>query len=278
MACSLGKSHVCCTRVEHLSVKAAGGYILKDVNLHLHCGELTAIVGRNGAGKSTLIKALLGDVPHSGRVIFEGERCARNCPDDRTANHSLHCTCRDRVPYTTTHPRFGYVPQSFYIAPASPVCVADLVLSCVSKRPVWLWQRKRERQLVHDVLSCTNAQHLAASPLSVLSGGEVQRVMLALAINPLPDVLLLDEPVSAQDSAGLSGFYALVSSIRRDYDITILLVSHDLELVAHHADRVVFINGCNATVGSVADVYHSRAFIDTFGHVALHQRSDAGDE
>lgn len=276
MACTLGKSHVCCTRIEHLSVKAAGGYILKDVNLHLHCGELTAIVGRNGAGKTTLIKALLGDVPHTGRVIFEGERCAKNCPDDRTANHELHCTCRQKVTYTTTKPVFGYVPQSFHLEGGSPICVADLVLSCVSRRPVWLWQRKRDYTRVKEVLSCTNAQHLAASRLSQLSGGEVQRVMLALAINPVPDVLLLDEPSSGVDRAGVRSFYELVSSIRRDYDITILLVSHDLDLVAHHADRVVFINGCAATVGSVAEVYQRSDFIDTFGQLSLPQRAATG--
>lgn len=273
MACTLGRSHVCCTRVEHLSVKAADGYILKDVNLHLHCGELTAIVGRNGAGKTTLIRSLLGDVPHSGRVIFEGERCARNCPDDRTANHSMRCTCHDKVTYTTTHPAFGYVPQGFHIAPGSPICVSDLVLSCVSKRPVWLCApRTKERERVKAILSCTNVQHLASSRLADLSGGEVQRVMLALAITPVPDVLLLDEPSSGVDRAGVRSFYELVSSIRRDFDITILLVSHDLDLVARHADRVVFINGSAAIVGTVDDVYNRGDFIDTFGRIVLPQR------
>ena len=271
MSCTLGKSHVCCTRVEHLSVRAADGYILKDVNLHLHCGELTAVVGANGAGKTTLIRSLLGDVPHSGRVVFEGERCKRNCRERCPANHSLHRTCPHKVAYTTTKPRLGYVPQSFHIEAGSPICVADLVLSCLSRRPVWLWQRNRDRQRVRDVLSCTNVQHLATSRLSDLSGGEAQRVMLALAINPVPDVLLLDEPASGVDRSGVRSFYELVSSIRRDCDITILLVSHDLDLVARHADRVVFINGSAAIVGSVADVYHRGDFIDTFGPVPLPQ-------
>ena len=87
MPCLVGKSHVCCTRIENLSVKAGGEYILKDINLHLHCGELTAIVGRNGAGKTTFMKALLNTIPHSGNIIFEGERCAGNCGKDHTTDH-----------------------------------------------------------------------------------------------------------------------------------------------------------------------------------------------
>ena len=277
MACTLGKSHVCCTRIEHLSVKAAGGYILKDVNLHLHCGELTAVVGANGAGKTTFIRSLLGEVAHTGRVVFEGQRCERNCPDDRTANHEMRCPCRKKVSYTTTKPRFGYVPQLFHIEEGSPVCVEDLVLSCISRWPVWLCQRKKDEQRVRDVLSCTNVQHLAKTRLSALSGGQVQRVMLALAINPVPDVLLLDEGSSGIDRAGVRSFYELVSSIRRDWDITILLVSHDLDLVARHADRVVFINGSSAIVGSVSQVYQRQDFIDTFGSVPLPKKASSWD-
>lgn len=85
---------------------------------------------------------------------------------------------------------------------------------------------------------------------------------------------MLDEPVSGVDRTGLKSFYELVSSIRRDYDITVLLISHDLDLVARHADRVVFINNSGAIIGKVEDVYGNKEFIDVFGHIELPEDSD----
>jgi len=247
MACIFGKKHVCCTRIEHLGVIAGKEEILRDVNLHLHCGELTAIVGRNGAGKSTFMKALLDVIPHTGTISFESERKSRF--------------------FSTTKPRFGYVPQSLAVDEASPVSVEDLVLSCVSKKPVWLPHSKADKKTAYEILRMTNAQTLANKRVCDLSGGEIQRVMLSLAINPVPDILLLDEPVSGVDKTGLKDFYDLVSSLRRDYDITILLITHDLDLVAKHADRIVFINNSNAISGTVREIYSSKEFIQIFGRI-----------
>ncbi len=279
MPCLIGKQHVCCTRIAGLSVKAGNDYILKDINLHIHCGELTAIVGRNGAGKSTFMKALLNTIPHTGTVIYEGERCAGHCGKDRTSDHDRFCTCHKKIPYTTTKPVFGYVPQSLSVEQGTPTSVEDLVLSCISRRPAWLPHRKKDKEKVAEILKSTNAHELASRRVCDLSGGELQRVMLALAIHPVPDILLLDEPVSGVDRTGLKSFYQLVSSIRRDYDITVLLISHDLDLVAKHADRVVFINNSSAIIGRVDEVYANRDFIDVFGNVeTASDRNDGGDE
>lgn len=279
MPCLIGKQHVCCTRIAGLSVKAGNDYILKDINLHIHCGELTAIVGRNGAGKSTFMKALLNTIPHTGTVIYEGERCAGHCGKDRTSDHDRYCTCHKKIPYTTTKPVFGYVPQSLSVEQGTPTSVEDLVLSCISRRPAWLPHRKKDKEKVAEILKSTNAHELASRRVCDLSGGELQRVMLALAIHPVPDILLLDEPVSGVDRTGLKSFYQLVSSIRRDYDITVLLISHDLDLVAKHADRVVFINNSSAIIGRVDEVYANRDFIDVFGNVeTASDRNDGGDE
>ena len=95
--------------------------------------------------------------------------------------------------------------------------------------------------------------------------------MLSLAITPVPDILLLDEPVSGVDRTGLKDFYDLVSSLRRDYDITILLITHDLDLVAKYADRIVFINNSNAVSGTVKDIYSSKEFIQVFGRFDLQE-------
>ncbi len=267
--CTLGRKSVCCTRIENLKVKIGKDTILEDINLHLHCGELTAVVGKNGAGKSTFMKALLNVIPHTGRIIFEGEKCNGNCGKEHTANHSEFCNIQTSTRFVTSKPRFGYVPQSLSVDQDSPVSVEDLVLSCTTKRPVWMRHRKQDREKVLRILATTKAEHLATSRVSTLSGGELQRVMLALAINPLPDILILDEPVSGVDHVGLKHFYELVSSLRRNYDITILLVSHDLDLVAQHADKVIFINDRKAYSGSVEKIYGREDFKEAFGHFAL---------
>jgi zinc transport system ATP-binding protein len=242
-------------------VRASGETILDDVNLHIHCGELTAIVGRNGAGKTTFLRALLDEMPHTGSITFERERSAAG----------ISVTAPKK-------PKFGYVPQRLAVAPGSPVSVEDLVLSCVSKYPVWLPRRAKDKERVKKILSATNTQNLAERKAGDLSGGEIQRVMLALAISPLPDILLLDEPVSGVDRNGLKVFYNLVSSLRRDYDITILLVSHDLDLVARHADRVVLINRNVSASGTPQEVYSSKPFIETFGHIVIDDEANAVTE
>lgn len=234
--------HICCTRIEHLSVKVGEEIILDDVNLHIHCGELTAIIGRNGAGKTTFLRTLLNEIPHSGEIHFMKDGCG--------------CTSK---------PRFGYVPQKLEVAQDSPVSVGDLILSCLSRRPVWLPRRKKDKLLIQEVLSITESQALENKRVCDLSGGEIQRVMLALAIRPLPDILLLDEPVSGVDRAGLAVFYELVSDLRNKHDITILLISHDLDLVAKHANKVVLIDRKVAAQGTPDEVYNSPAFTKIFG-------------
>lgn len=236
------EGHICCTKIEHLSVKSNGEFIIEDINLHIHCGELTAIIGRNGAGKTTFLRTLLDEVPHSGEIHFmkDGKGC-------------------------TSKPKFGYVPQRLEVAPDSPVSVGDFVLSCLSTRPVWLPRRKKDKNLINQILSVTGTQHLESRRLCELSGGELQRVLLALAINPVPDILLLDEPVSGVDRAGLSVFYELVSELRHSHDITILLISHDLDLIKKHADKVVLIDKKIVAQGTPDEVYLSSTFAEVFG-------------
>lgn len=244
--------HVCTTRIDSLSVVANGEKILSDVNLEIKCGELTAIVGRNGAGKTTFLKALLGEIPHTGTITYERG----------TTPGGLKVA-------PTKKPVFGYVPQRLFVSPGSPVSVEDLVLCCVSSWPVWLPRRRGDAARVEKILSSANAQSLSRRRVGDLSGGEIQRVMLALAINPLPDILVLDEPVSGVDRRGLRDFYELVNALRHDYDVTILLVSHDLDLVAEHADRVVLIDRGVAAEGTPEDVYEDPRFIETFGRVGF---------
>lgn len=241
--CDKCGSGLCCTKIQDFGVTIGKAEILKNVNLHIHCGDLTALIGANGAGKSTLIKALLGDIPHYGHITFVdgNEKIARK-------------------------PKMGYVPQKLDFDYSSPVSVIDIFCAVLNDRPVWLSSSKKARQKVLESLSLVNGEYLIDKRLGVLSGGELQRVLLALALEPIPDILLLDEPVSGIDQNGLKLFYNTVSNLRKNYDLSIILVSHDLHLVSKYADRVAFIN--NKTIeccGTPEEVFSNNKVIDVFG-------------
>ncbi len=232
----------CCTRIQNFSVKAGKTEILKDVNLHLHCGEMTALIGPNGAGKSTLLKAILGEIKHEGTLVFAGS-------DGKSAGRPL----------------VGYVPQQLEFDTAAPVSVKDLFISCMGNKPAWYRTSEHFEQRISDCLARVRAEGLINRRLGALSGGELQRVLLALALEPMPQLLLLDEPVSGVDRKGLEVFYEIVSKIREKYDLTIILVSHDLDLVKKHADRVVLLNKTVILNGAPGQVYSDRKLHETFG-------------
>jgi zinc transport system ATP-binding protein len=239
--CYQSSCGLCCTKIENFGVKAGNNVILSDINLHIHCGELTAIIGPNGAGKSTLLKALLGEVPHTGTISF------------------MQCEGNAVKP-----PVMGYVPQSLSLDFSSPTSVLDLFLSCRSVFPAWLIKPKKEVEIIRERLSRVKADHLLPRRLGALSGGELQRVLLALALDPVPEILLLDEPVSGIDQNGLELFYETVSAVRKAYDLSIILVSHDLDMVRKYADRVVLLSRTVLKVGTPDEVLESANFYDVF--------------
>ncbi|WP_298196739.1 metal ABC transporter ATP-binding protein [Desulfosporosinus sp.] len=235
--------NLCCTKINNFGVKRSGIEILKDVNLHIHCGDLTAVIGPNGAGKSTLLKAILGEISHSGELQF------------LDANNN-----------GTTRPSMGYVPQKLDLDSTSPTSVLDLFAAAHTNLPIWFSYPKKIRERVRESLARTHGEHLINKRLGELSGGELQRVLLALALDPIPHLLLLDEPVSGIDQKGLELFYETVSILRKNYDLSIILVSHDLNLVAEYADRVAFVN--NKTIeccGTPQEVFTNEKVIQTFG-------------
>jgi zinc transport system ATP-binding protein len=221
----------CCTKVVKLGVSIGGHILLEDINLHLHCGQLTAVVGPNGAGKTTLLKAVLGEVPYTGHVHFLDSGRQR----------------RDR-------PLIGYVPQRLDYDSTAPLSVMDLFTCSGSRWPLWLWPRPATARSAIESLAAVQAGHLADKTIGQLSGGELQRVLLALAISPVPDILLLDEPVAGIDAAGTELFYEMVSELRSRYHLSIILVSHDLASVALYADRVVYLNRSVISQGAPAAV------------------------
>lgn len=232
----------CCTKIQGFSVKIGKTEILKNVNLHLHCGELTAIIGPNGAGKSTLLKSILGEIKHEGTITFAG------------ANDNI-----------TRRPIVGYVPQQLQFDTAAPISVQNLFASCIGNKPAWYKPSKDTSQKILKCLSRVQAEDLINKRLGSLSGGELQRVLLALALEPMPQLLLLDEPVSGVDRKGLEVFYEIVSKVRELYDLSIILVSHDLDLVKKHADRVVLIDETVILNDTSEKVFNDKRLFDTFG-------------
>ncbi len=230
-----------CIKLIDVSVSFGDKEVLHDINLHIHCGTMTAIIGRNGAGKSTLVRALAGEIPYGGSLEF-----------------------RTREDGNTSRIRIGYVPQTINIDPAIPVSVADLLTVYHGKRPVFL---PGSRDEIKKALEVFDAADLIDEPVGKLSGGQLQRVLLANAIMGDPDLLLLDEPVSGIDKVGMDIFYEKITYLKEHFDLAVVLVSHDLDYVAKHADRVVLLDESILKSGSPREVYDSDEFRGVFGDV-----------
>lgn len=233
----------CSTEIRNLGVKRHGAQILHDVNLDVHHGEILALIGQNGAGKSTLLKALLGRMPYTGTIVF-----------------------RDHSGVPLKDPHIWYVPQNLAFDRNTPVTVLDLLCADTSAFPVWLGHKKARRARAEQMLTRVGGSlSLLPKRLGALSGGELQRVLLAFALDPMPDLLLLDEPVSAVDRRGIELFYDLVTHMRREHAMPIILVSHDLSHVMKYANRAALIDHTVVVSGPVAEVMHTDPVQEAFG-------------
>ena len=230
----------CCLRVQNLSVCIGGDNILKDVNLHVHCGEMVALIGPNGAGKSTFLKAILGQREYDGIIAF-------SAPGERSRK-----------------PRIGYVPQSPAFDPSDPVSVADLFACCQSRRPAFLGLSKAARKDILEMLDMVHGADLIDKRVGTLSGGELQRVLLALALEPMPNILILDEPLSGVDVEGMQSLMDMLDEIRKTCDLSILMTTHDFSMLPRYADQVVLIDHGIKIKGSPETVLNSEEFRTAF--------------
>ena len=232
--------HSCCLRIEDLNVKIGNDSILENINLHVHCGEMVALIGPNGAGKSTLIKSILGQQEYSGIISFsvpgQGDRKMK----------------------------IGYVPQTPKFDCSDPVSVADLFACCMSKRPTFLGISKKMRQTILECLERVHGEDLIDRRIGALSGGELQRVLLALALEPLPNILILDEPLSGVDVEGMETLMEMLDEIRKVYDLSILMITHDFGMLRTYADQVVLMNHTILRNGSAQEVLESETFFNVF--------------
>jgi zinc transport system ATP-binding protein len=146
--------------------------------------------------------------------------------------------------------------------------VLDIFSALLSDRPIFLKRNKEIKKRVVECLHKVKSEDLIDRQLGVLSGGELQRVLLALALEPMPDILLLDEPVSGIDQNGLKLFYETVLDLKKNNNLAIILVSHDLNIVKEKADKIAFIN--NKTIeclGTSEEVFGNAKVIQVFGRV-----------
>ena len=233
-----------CTKINNISVKIGKDVILKDVNIHIHCGKITVIIGRNGAGKTTLLKAILGEVEHTGNIIFVDQK--------------------DNI---TKKIKIGFVPQSINVEKHMPTTVYDFFASCITHIPVFLKKDKKIYNEIKEQLRIFGAEELIDKSIGDLSGGELQRVLIAIATKPVPNLLILDEPVSGIDRNGTKDFYEILSNLKKQYDMSIILVSHDLDLVKKYADRVILLDKEVVKEGTAEEVFKSDEFIERFGEI-----------
>lgn len=230
-----------CIKINHLGVKFGEQVVLKDVNLHIHCGSLNAIIGKNGAGKSTLVRAILKDVPTEGTIEY-----------------------RDTKNGEIKDLKIGYVPQSVNIEKNMPLSVYDLIASYEYHYPVFLPKNKRIYEEIKKHLETFEAADLIDKQVCNLSGGQLQRVLLSMAIMDKPKLLLLDEPVSGIDKNGMELFYKTITYLKDHYDLAIILISHDLDYVKKYADHVVLLDQTVLIQGTVKEVFESEAFHSVF--------------
>lgn len=242
------ENHTHRIELHNVSVVRYGVKIVENVSAEMRCGEITALIGPNGAGKSTLLRAIAGLIPHEGEIHF--------CTED---------TCG------SGRPRIGYIPQTLEFDRGIPMTVLDFLTMKEQRMPLWFGHRKEAIESAKRGLEWAGASHLVNKQLGKLSGGEMQRVMLAFALIGEPDVILMDEPVSGVDASGEEIFIELLKKLQSEKHFTVVLVSHDLSVVNKHTDYVICLNRRVVGQGRTIEVLTPENIQKLYGvHSAIH--------
>ncbi|HUH96955.1 MAG TPA: metal ABC transporter ATP-binding protein [Anaerolineales bacterium] len=230
---------------ENVTVALGGNTILESISARIPQGSCTAIVGPNGAGKTTMLLALLGEVPYTGGIQISRADEGR-------------------------HLRIGYVPQRLQFDRGMPLTVLEFMVMGWQRSPLWFGVRRSYRERALELLASVKADGLERRRIGALSGGEMQRMLLALALGQVPDLLVLDEPASGVDFQGEHVFCELLDKLRCERGFTQLMVSHDLPTVTHHATHVICLNRKVAAEGSPREVLTAETLTAIFGiHMGL---------
>lgn len=233
--------------IENLCVKLNNHHIIENITFSVEEGSIVAIIGPNGAGKTTLVKALLGLLPHAaGSISFFGH----------SGKHK------------NSRPKVGYVPQRLQFDRTFPLTVSELLSFTVP--PIYSFpfrKKKKEKEYIHKLLEMVGVQDLAERSIGRLSGGELQRVMIAKAIVNNPKILFLDEPASGVDIEGQERFYDLIRRLNKEQGLTVILISHDLNIVYRFADNVLCMNRKLICSGKPAEALTDEVIKSVYGEM-----------
>ncbi|CAK8714661.1 MAG: metal ABC transporter ATP-binding protein [Candidatus Electrothrix sp. AX5] len=215
--------------IDNLSVSLRGNRILEDINLRVKKGHIHALTGPNGAGKTTLMRSVMGGMPHKGTIRFLFRESSR----------------------------VGYVPQFLEFDHSVPITVFDFLFLMLKKVPIFLARRSAVRAEIEELLSATDCAHLIDRCVGQLSGGEFRRILLAQALRPKPELLLLDEPASNIDEVGIRHFEEMLINLREEQGITILMVCHSMNMISRICDSVTAVNRTIFYDGPVKGLDHA---------------------
>lgn len=218
---------------------AYGDYVaIEDISFDVKKGQAVALIGPNGSGKTTVLRAILGLLPvRAGKIRIDG--------------------------------KVGYVPQRFSFDPDFPLTVREFMhLNDGNTTAVKVLEKVKEVGLMPSILDAR---------LGHLSGGQLQRILVAQAILHEPDLLILDEPASGIDVAGEATFYDTIRHLKEEHDTTILLVSHDLAVVSNFVDQVVCVNRKLMCSGPPASALTEDVLNEVFGrHTSVYPHRGHG--
>jgi zinc transport system ATP-binding protein len=233
--------------VENLCVKANEMHLLENITFSIKQGRVVAIIGPNGAGKTTLVKAILGLIPYQqGSVLIYGHPIG---------NGDLSS-------------KVGYVPQKLDFDRSFPMTVSELLHFTVPPAfSLPFLKRKKEDDHIDSLLEIVGAQDLKNRGIGSLSGGELQRVMIAKALVNDPKILFLDEPSSGVDIEGQERFHDLVMRLNKENDLTVILISHDLNVVYRFADDVLCLNRKLVCSGKPAETLTDEVIKSIYGEM-----------
>lgn len=232
----------------NLRVTLGGRPILAGVNFKVPRGQIVALIGPNGSGKTTLLRCLLGlQKVSSGEVRLFGE-----------------------TDIPAALPRIGYVPQRLDVERSFALSVREFLALRTERTRHWFFHsHKTNDAIIGECLAEIGVQELLDRPLAHLSGGQLQRVLIAFSLLRNPELLLLDEPTAGVDTPGERTFYDLIADVQRRRKLTVVLVSHDLSMVFRHASWVYALNGVICCEGHPEHVMNAESLKQAYGiHVS----------